>query len=293
MFINANALNLPLADNSVHCIVTSPPYFGLRDYGVDGQIGLEQSPAEYVASMVTVFRECWRVLRNDGTLWINLGDTYSGGGTIGRNNKNSNKIWNQGNHQHLSIIKPKNLIGIPWRVAFALQDDGWFLRSDIIWNKPNPMPESVTDRPTRAHEYVFLLTKSAQYFYNTKAIAEKSTGVGGGKFSGATAKAQIGHGAMRLERPIDKGLRNARSVWTFATPSYSGSHFAVMPLELAQRCILAGSPVGGLVFDPFGGAGTTAVVAAKLNRRFVSTELNMQYIKLASERLASVTPAML
>lgn len=253
-----------MADESVHCVVTSPPYFGLRDYGMAGQIGLEPTPDEFVAQMVLVFQEVRRVLRDDGTLWLNLGDSYA----------------------------DKSLIGIPWRVAFALQTDGWYLRQDIIWSKPNPMPESVTDRCTKAHEYIFLMSKSSRYYYDTESIKEKGTSVrefweetrGDGSDSmrrgiaSRQAKGPSGFGA--------NGTRNKRSVWEVVTQPFGEAHFATFPPDLIEPCIRAGCPVGGTVLDPFGGAGTTGLVADRLKRNAVLIELNPEYAEMARRRIA-------
>jgi len=276
-----------LPEASVQCCVTSPPYFGLRDYGHDGQIGLEQTPDAYVAEMVAVFREVRRVLRDDGTLWLNLGDSYAAdrGGTYqpaetlaggkGGRNANGTRVnrdrydgYNPTRNAPAIGLKHKDLIGIPWRVAFALQADGWYLRSDIIWHKPNPMPESVTDRPTKAHEYVFLLSKSARYHYDAKAIAEEATG----------------------RNPCNVMPRNARSVWTITTKPFKDAHFATMPPALAERCIKAGSKRGDMVLDPFGGAGTTGLVADRLGRDATLIELNPAYAALARRRIVDDAP---
>lgn len=279
-----------LEPDSVQTCVTSPPYWGLRDYGHDGQLGLEETPDAYVTNMVEVFREVRRVLRPDGTLWLNLGDSYANNGEkkTGRNdegpediarraaafNTGARKASTGGNDTRTirvdSGLKPKDLCGIPWRVAFALQADGWWLRSDIIWNKPNPMPESVTDRPTKAHEYVFLLSKSASYFYDAKAIAEPATAADHGR-------SNLGGGAA---------VRNARSVWPIASEPYDGAHFAVMPSALAARCILAGSRMGDTVLDPFLGSGTVGMVAEELGRKWVGCELNPEFGKLIAQRTA-------
>jgi site-specific DNA-methyltransferase (adenine-specific) len=263
-------------DESADCCVTSPPYWGLRDYGVDGQLGLERTPEEYVARLVEVFREVRRVLRDDGTLWLNLGDSYAsgkgtcynpGGGesSLGKERKAEGvHPLDRGNKSTLAVsgLKPKDLVGIPWRVAFALQADGWYLRSDIIWAKPNPMPESVTDRPTKSHEYLFLLARSERYYYDAKAVAEPAVSSRGDE------------------------MRNRRSVWTIPTRPFSGAHFAVFPEALAEVCILAGTPAGGVVLDPFGGAGTVGVVAGRLGRRAMLVELKEEYCELAAGRLA-------
>ena len=263
-----------LPDESVNCVVTSPPYWGLRDYGQEGQLGLEPTPEEYVSKMVEVFREVRRVLTTDGTCWLNIGDSYF-----------SSTKGTQG-------AKPKDLVGIPWRLAFALQADGWCLRQDIIWAKPNPMPESVTDRCTKSHEYVFLLSKSSSYYYDNQAIKEVGTGKSG-TWSKKTHEARIGHGAFRKEyTPPADGLRNKRDVWFIPTKPFNGAHFAVMPEALVEPCILAGCPEGGVVLDPFFGSGTVGVVAIKHNRKYIGIELNPEYVEIAKDRLGmfSETP---
>ena len=280
---------------SVNCCVTSPPYFGLRDYGVAGQLGLEPTPEEYVAKMVLVFREVRRVLRDDGTLWLNLGDSYArgfGGGSPGA--KSSSNVGSYASRQAGRVpdgMKGKDLIGIPWMVAFALRADGWYLRSDIIWHKPNPMPESVRDRPTKAHEYLFLLTKSERYFYDAAAVAEQAVGGwNGSKFDhGKTGQHQLGRSCTK-PRDADTNTRNARSVWTIATKGFKGAHFAVMPEALAEKCVLAGCPVGGTVLDPFTGSGTVGVVAVKNGRGFVGVELNPEYAAMARGRISAAVP---
>lgn len=271
-----------LPAESVHCCVTSPPYFGLRDYGVDGQIGLEQTPDEYVAKLIEVFREVRRVLRDDGTLWLNLGDSYAGG-AIGRNDqkKYSTKKYRKGQQSGSVLgyyrrrktvpgLKSKDLIGIPWRVAFALQADGWCLRQDIIWHKPNVMPESVRDRCTIAHEYIFLLSKSQRYYFDSDAIQEPATRRDPGN------------------RPRE--TRNRRSVWTVATKPFSGLHFAPFPPSLIEPCILAGCPKGGTVLDPFGGSGTTGLVADRLGRHAILIDLNTIYAEMARARISGDAP---
>jgi site-specific DNA-methyltransferase (adenine-specific) len=281
-----------LPDKCVHCCVTSPPYFGLRDYGHDGQIGLEPTPDEYVSKMVQVFREVHRVLRDDGTLWLNLGDSYNSPGPS--NHGKSKEVhrgtgvdaWTQGiATKRVKGLKPKDLIGIPWRVAFALQADGWYLRQDIIWHKPNPMPESVTDRCTKAHEYVFLLSKSERYFFDSEAMREDAVkGASGSSFNtGKTAEHQLGR-SSDAER-VDDGKRNRRSVWTVATRPYNGAHFATFPTELILPCVLAGCPAGGTVLDPFNGAGTSGLVALSNGRNYVGIELNPEYVALSMERM--------
>ena len=292
---DALAVLATLPDCSVQCCVTSPPYWGLRDYGVAGQLGLESTPAEYVEKMVAVFREVRRVLRDDGTLWLNLGDSYNSiGGTVGGGKnvearKGTLRGWQDG-------LKPKDLVGIPWRVAFALQADGWYLRSDIIWAKPNPMPESVTDRPTKSHEYLFLLTKSQRYYYDAAAIAEALTGNkhertlnpndSYGKNPNGLGNGELSVTAFGAPNPY----RNRRSVWTVNTQPYPEAHFATFPEKLVEPCILAGTKPGDLVLDPFAGSGTVGVVARKHGRRFVGVELNPVYMGMAWSRLAGTQP---
>ena len=316
-----------LPEKTVQTCVTSPPYFGLRDYGVDGQIGLEPTPAEYVEQMVQVFREVRRVLRDDGTLWLNLGDTYAANRAYqvpstkgGPKHSDSQSAGGKG-----SVVpdglKPKDLIGIPWRVAFALQADGWYLRQDIIWHKPNPMPESVRDRCTKAHEYVFLLSKSERYYWDAEAMREPAVATDIGAMDGGAQRLPNGanandgrnfrskrdsfkrenskraqaipgqvvgtHRAQREESGYDTFTRNKRSVWTVATRPYKGAHFATFPPALIEPCILAGAPFDGLVLDPFTGSGTTAAVALQHGRRFIGCELNPDYIKLAEARIAA------
>lgn len=257
-----------LADGSVQTCVTSPPYFGLRDYGMDGQLGLEPSPADFVAAMVEVFREVRRVLADDGTLWLNLGDSYGAA---------------------------KQLLGIPWRVALALQSDGWHLRQDIIWHKPNPMPESVRDRCTKAHEYIFLLSKSPKYFFDADAIKEPSIWYGK---DARSDKGNIRYEGKRTQDTSGKNgqqgfatvteFRNKRSVWTVTTKPFKGAHFATFPPELIEPCVLAGSRTGDTVLDPFGGSGTTAGVAIKHGRNAVLCELNPEYAALVPNRIAQI-----
>lgn len=288
-----------LAAQSVQCCVTSPPYFGLRDYGHDSQIGLESRPDQYVEKLVRVFREVWRVLADDGVLWLNLGDSYNGSGGAGGDYSPGGLKDGQPKYPGRKIdgLKPKDLIGIPWRVVFALQNDGWYLRSDVIWHKPNPMPESVTDRPTKAHEYLFLLTKQAQYYYDHEAIKEKSTSPRGSKGcaslnSGLREQDAIGKrtyvGFNDRYEPLE--FRNIRSVWTISTQPYAGAHFAVMPPALVEPCILAGSRAGNAVLDPFAGSGTVGAVAIQHKRNFVGIELNADYIELAQRRIQDSDP---
>lgn len=288
---------LPTIDaQSVQCVVTSPPYYGLRDYGVDGQIGLEQTPAEYIEKLVAVFRQVWRVLKDDGTLWLNLGDSYasdskgSGGGWANDPNNYTHKAQAYGTRKFSHDVKSKDLLLIPARVAIALQADGWYLRSDIIWHKPNPMPESVTDRPTKAHEYIFLLAKQERYFYDAGAIEEKAimasgkSGFGGPKNNNG----KLAHTNEFGKAWEKRENRNRRSVWTVPTHSYSGAHFATFPPKLIEPCILAGSREGDTVLDPFAGAGTTGLVSIQHHRKFVGIELNPAYVELAKARLANV-----
>ena len=289
-----------LPDRSARCCVTSPPYYGLRDYGHDGQIGLEQTPDAYVAELVAVFREVRRVLADDGTLWLNLGDSYTGNAASGGTNANDGgpavRVTGTPSKRGAGL-KPKDLIGIPWQVAFALRADGWYLRSEIIWHKPAPMPESVTDRPTKAHEQVFLLSKQERYFYDAAAIAEPISV----QTKPQLRPAHTPHGAeSRLRNDEGRlgggsvggtdGTRNARTVWTIGPEPFAGAHFATMPPELARRCILAGSAKGDTVLDPFTGAGTTGLVADRNGRHFVGTELNPTYADMARERIRGAAP---
>jgi DNA modification methylase len=328
-----------LPDASVHCCVTSPPYFGLRDYGVEGQMGLELTPDEFVAGMVEVFREVRRVLRDDGTLWLNIGDSYAtdpkGPGGVETSN-----LAGGGEYQHEKTkpgfnkwdyrnagFKRKDLIGIPWMLAFALRADGWYLRQDIIWSKPNPMPESVRDRCTKAHEYVFLLSKGPRYYFDHVAIrnppsealirqvcdgyagADTKDYASGRAQSASGTKARIIAGAREKLRGHDReheGFRdkwdamsreeqmalgsNKRSVWEVATQPFSEAHFATYPPALIEPCILAGCPKGGTVLDPFGGAGTTGLVADRLQRDAILIELNPEYAEIARCRLNGDAP---
>ena len=278
--------------------MTSPPYWGLRDYGVDGQIGLESALDAYVETMVAVGRELWRVLKPSGTFWLNLGDCYAtGAGKVGARpgggaqGDNWQGAMTSPNRMPQRGLKPKDLCGVPWRVAFALQAEGWWLRSAIVWAKPNPMPESITDRPTSAYEMVFLLTKSERYFYDADAIAE-----------GAVSDHKSGNGYKRPEQLTKGGRgqsegwdniggsRNARNIWTIATRPFKGSHFATMPPDLAERCIKAGCPAGGQVLDPFGGAGTTGLVADRLGRHATLIELNPSYGDMGRDRIEADAP---
>ena len=275
-------------DGVFNCCVTSPPYWGLRDYGADGQLGLEETPEAYVAALVEVFREVRRTLRDDGTLWLNLGDSY-----VGSNKGPEGGISVGKTHREVpgrivaSGLKPKDLVGIPWRVAFALQADGWYLRSDIIWSKPNPMPESVTDRPTKAHEYIFLLSKRATYYYDADAIREMGNPEGShsrGAVTRIEGRKDNGRGIM----PTPTAGRNKRSVWTVTAQPYGEAHFATFPPALIQPCILAGCPDSGVVLDPFLGSGTTARVAEDLGRNWFGVELNPEYAALIDRRMVQM-----
>lgn len=301
--------------------VTSPPYFGLRDYGHPGQIGLEQTPEQYIAAMVEVFRCVRDVLADDGTLWLNIGDSYAGAGysnhkgTGGTQREDGGKqkhtrAWREGsaradgdvredghnrrNRNGLGLVdgcKPKDLIGIPWMLAFALRADGWYLRQDIIWHKPNPMPESVRDRCTKAHEYIFLLSKSERYYYDAEAVMEPVAASTIERLSQPTLHQQEGsarvpgktNGNMKAVGRTD--MRNRRSVWSVATRPYKGAHFATFPPALIEPCILAGSRPGDIVLDPFMGSGTTAQVALQHGRQYLGCELNPKYAELQNERI--------
>jgi site-specific DNA-methyltransferase (adenine-specific) len=246
-----------LADGTVNTIITSPPYWGLRDYGQHGQLGQEPTPEGFVDAMVEVFREARRVLRDDGTLWLNLGDTYA---------------------KNVAGESSKSLVGIPWRVALALKADGWILRSDIIWAKPAPMPEPVKDRPTKSHEYLFLLAKSERYYYDAEAIQEPAVDPANGhRFGGDKYNDSDGPMNLRGSQYVNTGKRNKRDVWTVPVQPYAGAHFATFPEDLITPCVLAGAPVGGVVLDPFGGSGTTGLVANRHGRRAILVELNPNY----------------
>jgi DNA modification methylase len=294
--------NLP--DNSIDCCVTSPPYFGLRDYGVNGQIGLENTPAMYVAKLVRVFDEVRRVLKPEGTLWLNIGDSYAGSG------RGKGDINRKGLQQKVSFVgdkfdkpykmdgyKSKDLIGIPWMLAFALRSNGWYLRQEIIWHKPNPMPESVRDRCTKSHESIFLLTKQPRYYFNHEAMLEPA-GYDGRKNlvkkasqkylqtnTGAPVQTLAKGGGERWRVINGQFVRNKRDVWTVPTQGFKGAHFATFPPDLIKPCVLAGCPPGGIVLDPFFGAGTTGVVAKQLDRYYIGIELNPDYVIIAEERL--------
>ena len=277
-----------IPENSIHCCVTSPPYFNLRDYLNDEQIGQEETPEEFIESLVEVFRGVKRVLRDDGTLWVNIGDTYSRGNRgkvvppagVAATKNDDIKYGGLETPKLNShpVIKQKDLIGIPWRLAFALQTDGWYLRSEIIWHKPNPMPESVKDRPTRAHEHIFLLSKNEKYYYDAESIKTDST---------TTSSRKTPH-KRTTQAGFDKEYTkaNKRDVWSVPVKSYPGAHFATYPTELIEPCVLAGCPVDGVVLDPFSGSGTTGVVACQKNRSYIGIELNPDYAKLSEERLS-------
>ena len=280
-----------LEGESVQCCVTSPPYWGLRDYGHNDQLGLEETPEKYTANLVEVFSQVKRVLKEEGTLWLNLGDSYAGNNSRASTGGAGFGKPREGVFNNLSgNLKAKDLVGIPWRVAFALQADGWYLRQDIIWHKPNPMPESVTDRCTKSHEYIFLLSKSEKYFYDADAIKENS------KYPEDDRKSRVkehqkyagtGHNKV-AEGSATYEFRNKRSVWTVNTKPYSGSHFAVFPEKLIEPCIQAGSKVGDIVLDPFFGSGTTGEVAQRFGRNYIGIELNEDYKPLQQKRCAQI-----
>lgn len=302
MIITGDCLEVmkTLENKSIQTCITSPPYWGLRDYGVDGQMGLENTPEEYVAKMVKVFREVRRVLKDDGTLWLNLGDSYgsAGGnthagfnaryhGTQSVEDKQGRAIDGVTERTFCTGLGAKNLLGIPWRVAFALQADGWTLRQDIIWHKPNPMPESVTDRCTKAHEYIFLMSKSQKYYYDNEAIKEPSTG----KWNSTKGFNKDGQSARNIEGRIgerdniEQSGRNKRSVWTITTKPFKEAHFATFPPQLIEPCVKAGSKAGDTILDPFSGAGTTGLVAFQHEREFIGIELNPEYAEIAKRRI--------
>lgn len=329
IILNGSALDMlkKLPDESVNCVVTSPPYWGLRDYNNDSQIGLEATPEQFIKNLVAIFSEVKRVLKKDGTLWVNIGDTY-GGPSGGGQGKNGQMVGR-------SVVKArltdkvrrgatKQLTGIPWRLAFALQDDGWLLRQDIIWSKPNPMPESVRDRCTKSHEYIFMLTKSLKYYFNQEAIKEPATyGGDASRYARADARhksnpTEMNNGIRPRLKNADKSRvsydgkrtsangagdshgdgqksfmstpekRNKRSVWEVATKPYKEAHFATYPTALITPAILAGCPEGGIVLDPFFGSGTTGLVAKNAGMQYIGIELNAEYVKIAEKRLAQI-----
>jgi DNA modification methylase len=287
-----------IPDASIQACITSPPYWGLRDYGQDDQIGLEQEPTAFVDSLVEVFREVHRALKPDGVLWLNIGDSYSGSGkgTAGNLGKKHNERHLE--HKHSAIVpdglKPKDLVGIPWRLAFALQNDGWYLRQDIIWHKPNVMPESVKDRCTKAHEYLFMLTKSQRYYFDNEAIFEpvSEVSVERAKHAWKTDRpsAKTSEGGIDVEqmgtRFVNPKGRNKRSVWSIPPARFKGAHFAVMPEALVEPCVLATSRPGDLILDPFMGSATVGVVALRHERSFLGCELNPEYVDIAQKRIA-------
>lgn len=302
MIIQGDALSAlkTLPAESVQCCVTSPPYYGLRDYGADGQIGLEDTPEKFISALADVFDEVKRVLKPSGILWVNIGDSYAGSGKGAWENKDGQKevYVPDSNSPQVKMkntwegIKPKDLIGIPWMLAFELRRRGWYLRQDIIWHKPNPMPESVTDRCTKSHEYIFLLSKSQKYYFDYEAIQEdaiwkgdKRNGGGSIAYNGKrTAKGTLAQ--QSFVTVSDK--RNKRDVWSVPTKPYSGAHFATYPEELIKPCVLAGSKKGDTVLDPFNGAATTGVVCLKNEREYIGIELNLEYVKLSESRLSDV-----
>lgn len=310
-----------LEAESVHTCVTSPPYFNLRDYGAAGQIGREETPEEYIATLVDVFREVRRCLRPDGTLWVNIGDSYTSGGRKTRDyDKKLPARMMDRRPQTPKNMKPKDLIGIPWLLAFALRADGWYLRQDIIWNKTNCMPESVRDRCTKSHEYIFLLSKSPRYYFDAEAISEPIAGSRTKRYlqnveaqKGSNRQPGNSNGKMKAALPrfggrkygtdeseesrtksgkqyIPTMRRNKRDVWAVSTGGFKGAHFAVFPEKLVEPCILAGCPEGGTVLDPFAGSGTTGVVAKRLWRNFVGIEINPEYWKMAMDRISVAEP---
>lgn len=303
-----------LPDSSIDCCVTSPPYWGLRNYGVEGQLGLEPTPELFVENIVAVFSEVKRVLKPTGILWLNIGDSYAGSGRGVGDTKKTSELQRNHSESYVGDIKPifktetykpKDLVGIPWMVAFALRANGWYLRQDIIWHKPNPMPESVKDRCTKAHEYIFLLSKSARYYYNNEDIKTESLEMNWQSRlerdsikshpdrlkNGIRTKSTFGNRNGELNRLhsgnnyTDFGKSNKRSVWTVTTKPFSDAHFATFPEELIVDCIKAGCPQGGIVLDPFSGAATTAVVSKKLNRNYLGIELNPEYIAISNKRI--------
>ena len=312
VIINRDALCAlqELPSESVHCCVTSPPYYTLRDYGLDAQIGQEDTPEQYIDRLTTVFGELYRVLRKDGTLWLNIADTYCGTGSKCGYTDPKNPKGRTGQriarNSRVTGCKQKDLIGIPWLLAFSLREQGWYLRSDIIWQKQNPMPESCKDRPTRCYEHIFLLSKEKKYYYDAAAIAEPLAPTTAERYRRARSTNSKytqeipGQGKVQgLNRPRDGGYyddalmpttRNKRDVWTVSTNGFRGAHFAVFPEKLIEPCILAGSPLGGTVLDPFAGSGTTGVVAKRLRRDFIGCEINPDYAQMAADRIAAATP---
>lgn len=326
--INGDALTIlrTIKSNCIQCAVTSPPYFGLRNYGVVGQVGLESTPSEYVAKLVEIFREVRRVLRDDGTFWLNLGDSYVGsnrggdpdagtkqgtnagsqtvgvlyGGDQSSAERERLRIRDQQENLRSAGFKPKDMLGIPWRVAFALQADGWWLRQDIIYSKPNPMPESVRDRCTKSHEYIFMFSKRSRYYFDADAIAEDAVSIDRKKWTDNGSEKQRGHGKRHAgfngryaETIMQNGApkkRNRRSVWNIAPQPFKEAHFATFPPDLVEPCILAGSPELSCVLDPFAGSGTVGMVANKLRRHAILIELNASYCQMAERRCGLAQP---
>lgn len=304
MIVCGDARHLPLAAESVQCVVTSPPYWNLRDYSEPTAIGLEVELEDYVSELQGVFREVWRVLKSDGTVWLNLGDMFTGGNFRGGGVQTSStkQASNNGSTDFMARkpptiprgLKRKDLIGLPWRVAFALQADGWYLRSEIIWAKRNPMPESIKDRPTKSHETVFLLTKNERYFYDADAIKEPAVHAGAdislGKRSFARRQADGANRPRSGNANADvysvKDFRNKRDVWTLSTEPFAEAHFATFPQKLVEPCVLAGSRTGDIVLDPFAGSGTVGLVARRHNRQYVGVELKQDYCTMAQRRLS-------
>lgn len=311
--INGDCLEVlkTLPEGSIDCCVTSPPYYALRDYGVDGQLGLEETPEKYIEKMTEVFMEVYRVLKPEGTLWLNIGDSYWGGGWRNSSlNEHSGELQKAHKGTHCGetmpackgfngVYKPKDLIGIPWMLAFSLRNAGWYLRQDIIWHKPNPMPESATDRCTKAHEYVFLFSKSQKYYFDHEAIQEPAVTQGdvgkikfGGSKYGENDDAHFSTYSGKEWKPQTRGegeeevyVRNKRDVWSINVKPCREAHFATYPFGLVKPCILAGCPEDGLVLDPFMGSGTTALTAKGLGRNYLGIELNPQYVEIANKRL--------
>ena len=283
-----------LPEKSINTCVTSPPYYALRNYQMDGQVGVEESPDDYVQKIVQVFREVRRVLKDDGTIWINLGDSYAGSGGAGNQFdqiENGLSPYKQTGSPKDIGLKPKDLMGIPWRVAFALQADGWYLRSDIIWHKPNPMPESVKDRPTKSHEYIFLMSKNRTYYYDQESIKTpvKQENMKGTPTHKRSTKDWGDGTGVKTHNGFDKSydMANKRDVWTVPTDKFEGQHFATFPKELIKPCILAGCPEGGTVLDPFNGSGTTCIVSLQNNRKYIGIELNPEYCIIAHKRIST------
>ena len=283
-----------LPEKSINTCVTSPPYYALRNYQMDGQVGVEETPDDYVQKIVQVFREVRRVLKDDGTIWINLGDSYAGSGGAGNQFdqiENGLSPYKQTGSPKDIGLKPKDLIGIPWRVAFALQADGWYLRSDIIWHKPNPMPESVKDRPTKSHEYIFLMSKNRTYYYDQESIKTpvKQENIKGTTTHKRSTKDWGDGTGVKTHNGFDKSydMANKRDVWTVPTDKFEGQHFATFPKELIKPCILAGCPEGGTVLDPFNGSGTTCIVSLQNNRKYIGIELNPEYCIIAHKRIST------